>query len=164
MERLKTCFFGAGCFWGVQYIFERIPGVLETQAGYMGGELENPTYEQVCTGKTGHAEVLKIRYDSSKIKYEKLLEVFFKCHNPTTLNQQGPDYGKQYRSVVFYTDSVQKGSAEKFKLAYQRELGKRIVTEITHSSIFYPAEEHHQDYYDKTGGKPYCHVMPKIEL
>ncbi len=159
----ETAVFGGGCFWGVEYIFKRVPRVLEVESGYMGGEFE-ASYGEVSSGDTGHAEVVKIVFDSSQISYEKLLEVFFKCHDSTTMNRQGPDVGEQYRSVIFYFDEKQKEKAEKSRREYEKALGKKVVTEIVGATRFYSAEEYHQKYYDKKGGKPYCHIMPKVDF
>ncbi len=160
MEK-KTAVFGGGCFWGVEYIFARIPGVLDVKSGYMGGD-SKANYDEVSFGNTRHAEVVKIEFDSSKISYEKLLEVFFKCHDPTTMNRQGPDIGNQYRSAIFYFDEEQKGKAERAKKEYEKYLGKKVVTEIVKAKEFYKAEEYHQKYYDKKEGKPYCHRMANV--
>lgn len=160
----EVAVFGAGCFWGVEYVFKRAPGVVKTEAGYMGGKMKSPTYEEVCNSDTGHAEVLKIEFDPGKIKYAKLLEVFFKCHDPTTMNRQGPDVGNQYRSVIFYYSNEQKKEADKSKKEWQKLFKNPIVTEITKAGKFYPAESYHQNYYDKKKGVPYCHVVPKIDF
>ncbi len=163
VKAAKAC-FGAGCFWGVQYVFDKFPGVLKTEVGYMGGTVKDPSYELVCTGVTGHAEVVYIEFDPKRVNYEKLLEIFWKCHDPTQMNRQGPDFGKQYRSVIFYYNSKQKAAAEKSKKAYQKELGKEIVTAIEPASDFWRAEEYHQKYYEKKGSLPYCHVVPKVKV
>ncbi len=150
--------FGAGCFWGVQYEFDQIKGVIETEVGFAGGHSENPAYKEVCTDKTGHAEVVHLKYDSSSVSYEELLKAFWESHDPTTMNRQGPDVGSQYRSVIFYYNDEQKMAAEKSK----EELGKSgkhmspVVTEIVGASKFYKAEEYHQKYFAKTGQKV-CH-------
>ncbi len=150
--------FGAGCFWGVEYIFSKTKGVLSTEVGYMGGKFKNPNYEDVCRDDTGHAEVVKIEFDPSKINYEELLETFWKNHNPTTLNRQGPDVGTQYRSVIFYYSKEQKNKAISSKENYQKKLGDRkIVTQIVPAEEFYRAEEYHQKYLEKHG-KKFCHV------
>jgi len=145
--------FGAGCFWGVEETFRKIKGVEKTTVGYMGGTLKNPTYEDVCTDKTGHAEVIRIEYDPKKVSYEELLEVFWRVHTPTQLNRQGPDYGTQYRSVIFYHNEQQKKIAEtsKNKLMKSQRYSKPIVTEITKVGEFYRAEEYHQKYLEKHG-------------
>ena len=144
--------FGAGCFWGVEYNFAKIDGVNEAISGYSGGKVDNPTYEQVCTNTTDHAEVVLVDYDPNMVSYEKLLDVFWEKHNPTTLNRQGPDMGNQYRSAIFYFDDEQKGKAAKSLQDKQTSIGSRkIVTEITKASDFWRAEEYHQKYFDKHG-------------
>ena len=150
---IETATFGAGCFWGVEASFQKIKGVTKTTVGYMGGNFKNPTYEDVCTDKTGHAEVVQISFDEKEISYEKLLEVFWDIHDPTQLNRQGPDRGTQYRSVIFYYDKQQKQIAEISKKK-QQESGKfknSIVSEIITVKVFYPAEEYHQKYLEKQG-------------
>jgi peptide-methionine (S)-S-oxide reductase len=153
-ETMKRATFGAGCFWGVQASFDRLKGVVCTQVGYMGGRTENPTYEQVCTNRTGHAEVVDLRYDPQQISYEELLEAFWNMHDPTTPNRQGPDVGAQYRSVVFYYDEEQRRAAEAMKdrLSKSGRFSRPIVTEITSASPFWRAEEYHQKYHEKHGG------------
>ena len=157
---LAEAIFAAGCFWGVQDIFDKLPGVMNTEVGYCGGTLINPSYEQVCTGKTGHAESLRIEYDPDVISYEKLLTVFWQSHNPTTLNRQGPDVGAQYRSAIFYLDESQKEIAEHSKASWQQSpvmKGRgKIVTEITKATPFYKAEEYHQHYHAKHGSSDSC--------
>lgn len=152
MEIMKAT-FGAGCFWCIEPAFQKLNGVLSTTVGYAGGSFENPTYEDVCTGQTGHAEVVQVDYDASKISYDELLNVFWNNHDPTTLNRQGPDIGEQYRSVIFFhtaeQESVAKTSRE--KLQNSGKYGKKIVTEIVPASQFYKAEEYHQKYYAKCG-------------
>lgn len=150
---METATFAAGCFWGVEATFRRIEGVLDAAVGYSGGDLEKPSYEDVCTGKTGHAEVLQVQFDPSRVSYEKLLEVFWNNHDPTTLNRQGPDIGTQYRSAIFYHTEAQREIATRSKEALE-ESGKfrnPIVTEITAASPFYRAEEYHQQYLAKRG-------------
>lgn len=160
MTILKKATFGAGCFWGVEALFRKVPGVVDAVSGYTGGTLVNPTYEQVCNSETGHAEAVEVTYDSEKVSYERLLEVFWMNHNPTTLNQQGPDRGSQYRSVIFYHDEEQKKLAEASKetLAQSGKWQKPIVTEITPAETFYKAEEYHQRYFEKLGIEPTCHI------
>ncbi len=148
---MQTATFGAGCFWGVEATFQKIKGVKKTIVGYMGGKLKNPTYAQVCTDKTGHAEVIKIIYDTEQISYETLLEKFWEIHDPTQLNRQGPDIGTQYRSVIFFYNEKQKKLAEESKKQQQKKYSKKIVTEITPAKEFYPAEEYHQKYLQKHG-------------
>ena len=150
---MEKATFGAGCFWHVEEAFRHLKGVISTTVGYMGGTLKNPTYEDVCTDKTGHAEVVEIIYDPEKISYEELLNVFWDIHDPTTKNRQGPDVGTQYRSVIFYYTLEQKTTAETSKknLEQSRKYKKKIVTEITKATTFYPAEEYHQQYLAKHG-------------
>ena len=150
---MEKATFAAGCFWGVEATFQKINGVTKTTVGYMGGNLKNPTYEDICTDKTGHAEVLQIEYDSKKITYEQLLDIFWKIHDPTQLNRQGPDIGRQYRSAIFYHDEQQKKLAEKSKNKVQKKYSKIIVTEIKPAEEFFPAEEYHQKYHEKQGLK-----------
>lgn len=150
--------FGAGCFWGVEDLFLNVPGVSNTAVGYMGGALEHPTYEVVCTDKTGHAEVVQITYDPAKVSYEDLLKIFWENHNPTTPNRQGPDTGSQYRSVIFYHSPEQKEAAEKSKKDIDAKgiWNKPVVTEIAPATTFWRAEEYHQKYHLKNGGS--CHI------
>jgi peptide-methionine (S)-S-oxide reductase len=157
---------GAGCFWCVEAVFQRLDGVVSVKSGYSGGVVENPTYRQVCSGTTGHAEVCQIRYDPAKITYDELLEVFWKTHDPTTLNRQGNDVGTQYRSVIFYHNAEQKEHAEKRK----RQLDEAgiwrnpIVTEISPFKTFYEAEDYHQNYFNENPRQPYCQLVirPKV--
>ena len=148
---MEIATFGAGCFWGIEAEFQKINGVVKTTVGYMGGDLENPTYEDVCTDKTGHTEVVQIEYDSSKVSYEELLDVFWKIHDPTQLNRQGPDIGSQYKSVIFFNDEKQKELAEssKEKLEKSGRFEKPIATVITKEKKFYKAEDYHQNYFKK---------------
>ena len=145
--------FGAGCFWHVEDLLSKTKGVKSTKVGYVGGQLPNPTYEEVCTDKTGHVEAVEVEYDPNEISYEELLDVFWKNHNPTTLNRQGPDIGIQYRSVIFYHNDEQKEIAEKSKqtLEKSRQFENPIVTEIVPTPTFYDAEEYHQKYFKKHG-------------
>jgi peptide-methionine (S)-S-oxide reductase len=144
--------FGAGCFWSVELAFSQIPGVTATVAGYMGGALKNPTYKDVCTDETGHAEVVQIEFDPKLVSYEQLLDVFWSNHNPTTLNRQGPDVGRQYRSVIFSHTPEQRALAERSRAAMQERLApKKIVTAIEPAAVFYRAEEYHQQYLRKRG-------------
>lgn len=161
---IKELILAAGCFWGVQHAFETETGVVATEVGYIGGTLPNPTYEQVCQGKTGHAEAVRIVYDSSQTNAETLLKVFFKIHNPTTLNRQGPDIGEQYRSAIFYLTEEQRLLAEKMikDLNASGRYTRPIVTEVMAAGIFYPAEEYHQDYLAKRGLKS-CHLNKSDE-
>lgn len=156
----ETATFAAGCFWGVEAILSKVDGILETTAGYMGGDVEDPTYELVCSGKTGHAEVVQITYDPGIISYEELLDYFWRLHDPTTLNTQGVDVGIQYRSVIFYHTDEQKEIAEKSKEHFDSSgvFKEKAVTEIVPATTFYKAEEYHQDYFAKNGGAV-CHVL-----
>jgi len=150
----ETATFAAGCFWGVEATFRNVPGVVDAAVGYSGGHLDNPTYQDVCTGKTGHAEAVQVIYDPSKVAYEQLLEVFWNCHDPTTLNRQGPDVGAQYRSAVFFHSSEQETAAKASKQRLQASdafKGRTIVTEITPAPTFWQAEEYHQRYLEKRG-------------
>ena len=143
--------FAAGCFWGVEAEFRKLPGIIDTQVGYTGGHTENPTYNQVCSDTTGHAEAIQITFDPKKLSYEKLLETFWNIHDPTTYHRQGPDIGSQYRSAIFFHDKEQQELAEISKTKQQSTLSESIVTEIVPASIFYSAEEYHQRYVEKQG-------------
>jgi len=148
---MAKAMFGAGCFWGVEAAFRQVKGVTHTAVGYAGGHAENPSYKHVCTGQTGHAEVVHLEYDPEIVSYEKLLEIFWSCHNPTTLNRQGPDVGAQYRSVIFYFDEGQKRAAEASKQANAPNFPDPIVTPIEPADAFYLAEDDHQQYFEKRG-------------
>ena len=148
---METATFAAGCFWGVESAYEKIEGVEKTTVGYTGGKTKNPTYEQVCTDKTGHAEVVQIIYNPEKITYEKLLDIFWSIHDPTQKNKQGLDIGTQYRSAIFYHNQEQKEIAEELKKQKEKDLGVKVQTEITQATEFYPAEEYHQKYLQKQG-------------
>jgi peptide-methionine (S)-S-oxide reductase len=148
---MATAIFGAGCFWGIEVAFGKVKGVSSTSVGYTGGTIDNPTYEQVCTGKTNHAEVVWVEFDPSSVSYEELLDVFWGCHDPTTLNRQGPDRGTQYRSVIYFADSVQEAAAIKSKEQSSGRFPNPIVTEITAASKYYIAEDYHQQYLAKRG-------------
>ena len=165
--KTQVATFGGGCFWCVEAVFQALDGVLAVESGYAGGAVEDPTYEQVCTGATGHAEVCQIRFDPAKVSYLDLLEVFWKTHDPTTLNRQGPDMGTQYRSVVFYHDDEQKTLAEqtKRKLNASGAWDRPIVTEISPFTKFYKADEYHQDYYRRNPRQAYCSavIRPKMD-
>ncbi|MGO9599270.1 MAG: peptide-methionine (S)-S-oxide reductase MsrA [Isosphaeraceae bacterium] len=156
---MATATLAAGCFWGVEEAFRTTPGVTETAVGYMGGNLENPTYEAVCTDRTGHAEVVQVQFDPTQVSYDRLLEIFWEIHDPTTLNRQGPDRGTQYRSAVFYHDSAQQKAAQALKaqLDASGRFRRPIVTEIMPASTFWRAEEYHQKYIQKHGGGS-CHI------
>lgn len=159
--------FGMGCFWCTEAVFQRLKGVVAVKSGYEGGTVPNPTYEEVCTGTTNHAEVIEISYDPAKISYDELLEVFWKSHDPTTLNRQGADEGTQYRSVIFYHNENQKAIAIKYKdeLNRTKAFGKPVVTTIEQAAPFYVAENYHQNYFLRNGEAPYCRlvILPKIE-
>ena len=153
---MEKALFGAGCFWGVEETFRKISGVLNTEVGYSGGNTINPNYESVCSGTTNHAEVVLVEYDQNKISFQDLMFHFWKCHDPTTLNRQGPDIGTQYRSVIFYFNDFQKSIAENSKINYSKKSNLHIVTEISKAKEYYKAEEYHQKYIQKTG--LYCAV------
>lgn len=160
-KKTERAIFASGCFWGTEYHFQRADGVFSTTVGYTGGHVDNPTYKQVCTDKTGHAEAVEVIYDPTKITYEQLAKLFFETHDFTQLNRQGPDIGKQYRSGIFYLNDEQKQTAEKL-VRTLREKGFDVKTEITAAGKFWPGEKYHQDYYNKTGKTPYCHVYRRI--
>lgn len=153
-NNLEMATFAAGCFWGVEEAFTKTKGVKSTRVGYIGGNLPNPTYEDVCTDRTGHAEALQVKYDPKEISYEELLDLFWSIHNPTTKNRQGPDIGSQYRSIIFYHTPEQESIAKRSKqeLDDSNKFQNKIVTEIVRASTFYPAEDYHQKYYQKIGG------------
>lgn len=157
--------FGGGCFWCVEAAFELLDGVTAVTSGYAGGQTENPTYKAVCSGETGHAEVVQVEFDPRKITYERLLEVFWTVHDPTTLNRQGHDVGTQYRSVIFYHDEAQRAAAEKSKAAAAKEFSRPVVTEIAPLKKYYLAEGYHQDYFRLNPGQGYCQMViaPKIK-
>lgn len=154
---MQQAMFGAGCFWGVQFYFDQIPGVTKTSVGYSGGHTESPSYEQVCTHSTGHAEVVHVEFNPKQVSYKTLLQHFFRIHDPTQRNRQGPDVGDNYRSVIFYYDEGQHKEAEAAKEAAQADYDAPIVTEISKAKRFYPAESYHQKYAEKTG-KGMCHI------
>lgn len=166
-KTIKTAIFSAGCFWGVEYYFRKLPGVVNVTVGYTGGNVENPTYEQVSTGTTGHAESVQIEFDPTVISYNEILDIFWQIHDPTQLNRQGNDIGPQYRSVIFYHDERQKEIALKSKAELEKEkiFDKPIVTEITAFKRFYPAESYHKNYYDRNSDEPYCQLVitPKLQ-
>lgn len=151
-------YFAAGCFWGVEDAFRKTPGVIEAVSGYAGGHTKNPTYEQVCSGTTGHAETVEVEYDPEKVSYEDLVRKFFSLHDPTQMNRQGPDVGTQYRSAIFYTTEEEREVAEKVRGELASAYPKPIATEITQASTFYPAEEYHQRYFEKHPGRVVCHI------
>lgn len=163
----ETAIFAGGCFWCTEAVFLELKGVESVQPGYIGGKNANPTYEEVCTGTTGHAEAVKIVFNPDQISYEELLEVFFATHDPTTLNRQGADVGTQYRSEVFYTNDTQKEKATAYINLLNKEeaFGKKVVTQVSKASTFYVAEDYHKNYYNQNKEKSYCHyvITPKID-
>ena len=163
---LQQITFGNGCFWCTEAVFQSVKGVISVVSGYMGGKVKNPTYREVCTGKTGHAEVLHIEYDADEISFDELLLIFFKTHDPTTLNRQGNDVGTQYRSAIFYYSDEQKQLAEAMikRLTEEKIYSRPIVTEITPASEFYSAEDYHQDYFNNNPHNPYCAVVIQPKL
>jgi methionine-S-sulfoxide reductase len=152
--------FAAGCFWGVEWVFRKVPGVLNAVSGYAGGYTENPTYREVCSHTTGHAEVVQVTFDPAVVTYEQLLEVFWAMHDPTQIDRQGPDIGDQYRSVIFTNSPDQELAATESKARAQAQFSQSIATTIEPLTRFYPAEDYHQRYYDLNGHTPYCHVFP----
>ncbi|WP_183576640.1 peptide-methionine (S)-S-oxide reductase MsrA [Mucilaginibacter sp. X5P1] len=163
---IQTITFGNGCFWCTEAIFQTVKGVKKVTSGYMGGHVDHPTYKQVCTGTTGHAEVTQVEYDADEISLDEILLIFFRTHNPTTLNRQGNDVGTQYRSAIFYTNEQQKEQAEAMikKLTEEHVFDAPIVTEVTPASEFYVAEDYHQNYFQENGNQPYCSfvIQPKL--
>jgi peptide methionine sulfoxide reductase msrA/msrB len=157
----QRAIFAGGCFWGVEYHFKNIPGVISVTSGFTGGKTERPTYEQICSGKTGHAEAVEIVFDPNKTNYETLAKLFFEIHDFTQLNRQGPDVGEQYRSEIFYLNDEQKQTVEKL-IKILKDKGYDVKTAINPAKAFWPAEQYHQDYYQKTGKTPYCHIYKKI--
>ena len=166
-KNLDTATFGGGCFWCVEAVYLQLNGVVSVASGYAGGQRANPTYEQVCSGGTGHAEVVQIVYDASKLSFDELLQVFWTVHDPTTLNRQGADVGTQYRSVVFYHNDYQKETTEKYiqKLNAEKAYSNPVVTEVSPLTAFYKAEDYHQNYYNENQNQPYCSmvIQPKVE-
>ncbi len=165
--KTEVATFGSGCFWCTEAIFQRVDGVLKIVSGYEGGTVKNPSYKEVCEGTTGHAECTQITFDPAKVSYDELLKIFWKTHDPTTLNRQGNDVGTQYRSVIFYHNEQQKATAEKYKkeLSASGAWDKPLVTEISASTTFYPAEDYHQNYFNDNPGQGYCAfvIRPKVE-
>ncbi len=159
-QSLDTAIFAGGCFWGVEHLMQQQKGVKEVVSGYIGGRGDNPTYEQVCSRKTGYAEAVRVTFDPKQVDYTTLAKLFFEIHDPTQLNRQGPDVGDQYRSEIFYKDEQQRLIAEKL-IAELRAKGYDVTTRVTQASKFYPAEAYHQDYYDRKGTQPYCHARVK---
>ena len=160
IEKLGRAIFASGCFWGTEYWLQKQAGVLSAVSGYIAGQTENPTYQEVCTGQTGHAEAVEVYYDKSKVDYETLAKIFFETHDPSQINRQGPDIGTQYRSGIFYLGAEQKEIAQKL-IDILKSQGVDVVTELTEASEFYPAELYHQDYYFQKGTEPYCHIYQK---
>ncbi len=158
--RFESAYFAGGCFWGVEYFLQKQDGVIFERVGYMGGDVSEPSYEEVCSGTTGHAEAVEVIYDTEKTNFEELAKLFFEIHDPTQANGQGPDIGEQYRSAIFYTDDKQKRTAEKL-IKILEEKGLKVATELSEASKFWEAEKYHQDYYRKTGKRPYCHFYKK---
>jgi len=156
---MEKATFGAGCFWGVEVEFGRIPGVIETAVGYEGGQTERPSYKEVCTDRTGHAEVVELTFDPAKVKYEQIVEAFFNLHDPTQLNRQGPDWGTQYRSAIFFHSPEQEATAKRVieKLTAEQKFRKPIVTQVVPAQTFWKAEEYHQKYLEKRGAVS-CHI------
>jgi peptide-methionine (S)-S-oxide reductase len=167
MDSSQVAYFASGCFWCVEGVYESVEGVLEVESGYSGGHIENPTYEEVCTGKTGHAETVKVYYDSTKVSYKQLVEVFFGSHDPTTLNKQGPDSGTQYRSAIFYENDAQKKVIDSYIAELKKDLYKNstITTEVTRYTAFYKAEDYHQDFERRNPNNSYVQgvSVPRIE-
>ncbi len=164
-KQLETAVLGGGCFWCTEAIYQMLPGVKAVTSGYAGGTKENPTYKEVCSGATGHAEVIQVEFDPSVISYEKILETFWDAHDPTTLNQQGADTGTQYRSIILYNSEAQRVAAERSKAEAQKQFSRPIVTEIVPLKHFYKAEGYHQDYYRNNPEQGYCRavIRPKVE-
>lgn len=162
---MQQAYFGGGCFWCIEAVFESLPGVAEVESGYAGGEHPRPTYDAVCSGTTGHAEVVRVAFDPQQISYEALLDHFWAVHDPTTLNRQGADVGTQYRSIILTVDSAQQSAAERSRASAQGQWQRPIVTEIVPLTAFHPAEPYHQDYYRRNPGAGYCQVVirPKLE-
>ncbi len=164
---LEIATFGGGCYWCMEAIFQRLDGIVKVESGFSGGQVKNPTYREVCTGTTGHAEVIQITFEPAKVPFSEILKVFFTMHDPTTLNQQGNDVGTQYRSAVFYHNDAQKKAAEEIiaELNKAKAYPNPIVTEVTKFDVFYKAEDYHQDYYNQHSGEGYCQyvIQPKIE-
>ena len=159
-QKIATAYFAGGCFWGVEYLFEQINGVVSAESGYMGGEMENPSYEDICSKKTGHLEAVKVIYDPGKISYENLAKYFFEIHDPTQFNGQGPDIGEQYLSAIFYNNEEEKKITEKL-IETLKQKNYKVITKLIPVKKFWAAETYHQNYYKKKGGQPYCHFYQK---
>lgn len=164
-EAQEVAILGGGCFWCTEAVFEKIGGVTDVVSGYAGGKSKNPTYKEICTGKSGHAEVIRITFNTKVLSYTKILEIFGKCHDTTTLNRQGADIGTQYRSTIMYLNETQKSIAEKWKQDFNKRLSSPVVTEIVEAPTFYVAEEYHQDYYARNPNQGYCNfvIRPKLK-
>ena len=160
LDNLDTAYFASGCFWGTQFHFHRQNGVKRTEVGYMGGHIENPTYDAVCSGTTGHAEAIKVVFNPKEVSYRDLAILFFETHDPSQVDKQGPDIGSQYRSAIFYTSEKQKETIEEL-IGILETKGIKVATELEKEKVFYSAEKYHQDYYQKKGGTPYCHIYQK---
>lgn len=165
-SKMDTITFGAGCFWCVEAVFQQVKGVESVTSGYMGGKIKNPTYREVCSGLTGHAEVCQLVYDPQVVSFDKLLEIFWQTHDPTTLNRQGNDIGTQYRSAIFFHHATQEKKSVEWKnrLNMEKVFPHPIVTEIVQASVFYPAEDYHQNYFRENGQEPYCQVVIKPKM
>ncbi|HKK49715.1 MAG TPA: peptide-methionine (S)-S-oxide reductase MsrA [Alkalispirochaeta sp.] len=161
----QSIILGGGCFWCVEAVYRRLPGVISAESGYAGGHIENPTYKQICTGKTGHAEVVRVTYDTNETSLSEILDWFWKAHDPTTRNRQGADVGPQYRSSIMVSDEEQRATAERSKAAAQAQFSDPIVTEIVTADTFYPAEDYHRDFYDSNPRQGYCRMViePKLK-
>lgn len=157
---LEIAYLASGCFWGTEYHLQKLNGVISTTVGYMGGTTEYPSYKEVCTGETGHAETVKVIFDSHQVSFEEVLKLYFETHDPTQINRQGPDIGTQYRSEIFYTSEEQKTMAQKL-IAILEKKNYKVATKVTPAAPFYDAEDYHQDYYDNKGSTPYCHIYKK---
>ncbi|MCF6185699.1 MAG: peptide-methionine (S)-S-oxide reductase MsrA, partial [Bacteroidales bacterium] len=160
IPKTETVIFASGCFWGTEHWMKKQKGVISTEVGYIGGHVRNPSYEQVCSGTTGHAEAVKVVFNPNEVSYEKLAKLFFETHDPAQVDRQGPDIGNQYRSEIFYTTDNQKQISEKL-IKQLKEKGYKVVTKLTQASKFWQAENYHQDYYEHKGTKPYCHFYTK---
>ena len=160
IEKTETALFASGCFWGTEYHFKKVKGVLVTTVGFTGGHQINPSYKEVCSGRTGHAEAIEVIFDPTKVSYEDLIKLFFETHDPTQINRQGPDIGEQYRSEIFYLGERQKKTAQKM-IDILKTKDYKVATKLTKASTFWKAEDYHQDYYQKNKGTPYCHIYTK---